>query len=425
MSDRVLREDAEYVSQLVRKICMEVGPGCPGSVQENDRGMAFKHELECIVRSVEVEEFRCAPRAYLRWFRVGCGLGIGCIICLYLSLAYHPALLASIAFAISWFVVLILIFEFLLTAEFIDFAFKKTRSINVVGRLLPEGDVEPQRVIIFSGHHDSALQSTWLRYIKYGYYLGEGVLIITVLLLTASASVHFIGILASGVPPAWNVALFQFLSFSFFPASVVFGVFFTGSGKNGGNVPGATDNLSGCAIAVAIGRILKRHPDLLPGDTEVRIITFGSEEAGMRGSRRYVARHLGELKAKDAICFNIDTISDSYITIFTSDSNGLCKHSPEIVQKMTQAAHAAGVPHRAAPFPFGGGGTDAFPFSKSGIKAASINAMKVPAQMVAFYHQEWDTFDKLNLDGVLNVLKIAVEFIKALARESEVSKKHV
>ncbi len=46
MSDLVLMEDAEYVLRLVKKICTEVGPGCPGSLQERTRGMAFKHELD-------------------------------------------------------------------------------------------------------------------------------------------------------------------------------------------------------------------------------------------------------------------------------------------------------------------------------------------------------------------------------------------
>ncbi len=415
MSDLVSKDDTEYVSRLVKRISTEVGPGCPGSAQERNRGMAFKHELDEVTDKVEVEEFTCAPRAYVRWFGVGCGLGLACIICLYLSLFYYPALLAGFAFVIAVFVILILTFEFLLTTEFIDLVFKKAQSINVVGRILPTGDSKPKNLLIFSGHHDSALQSTWLRYIKYGYYVVEGVLILTVLLLMISASVHFMGVLVSGVPPAWNVVFFQFLSFTFYPASFIFGIFFSESGKNGGKVPGATDNLSGCAIAVAIGRILKQHPNLLPGETEVRIITFGCEEAGMRGSRRYVTRHLGELKARNAICFNIDTISDDCITIYTSDSNGFCKHSQEIVQKMTQTAIAAGVPHRTAPFPFGGGGTDAFPFSKAGIRAVSINAMKVPLQMVQFYHQKWDTHDKLNLEGVRNVLKIATEFLKSFS----------
>ncbi len=413
MSELVLKEDADYVLRLVKKICTEVGPGCPGSLQERTRGMAFKKELDEIASSVEVEEFVCSPRAYVRWFGVGCGLGLACLICLYLSLTYHPVLLSGIAFTVACLVILILIFEFLLTAEFIDSTFKKAQSINVVGNMLPARDAEPKRVLIFSGHHDSALQANWFRYLKFGYFIVEGVLILTVLFLTASASIHFISILAIGVPPAWNVVFFQVLTCTFFPASFIFGVFFYGSGKNGGKVPGATDNLSGCAIAVAIGRILKRHPNLLPGDMEVRIITFGCEEAGMRGSRRYVTRHLAELKTKDAICFNIDTVSDPFITIYTSDSNGFCKHSQEVVHRIAQAAISAEVQYRTAPFPFGGGGTDAFPFSKAGMKAATINAMKVPAQMVQFYHQEWDNYDKLNLDGVLNVLKIAVEFLRS------------
>ncbi len=130
MSDLVLTEDVDYVSHVVKKIVAEVGPGCSGSPQEHNRGMAFKRELDEVANSVEVEEFKCAPRVYIRWFGVACGLGLACVICLFLSLVYSPALLAGIAFAIASFIILILIFEFLMTYEFIDFAFKKTKSIT-------------------------------------------------------------------------------------------------------------------------------------------------------------------------------------------------------------------------------------------------------------------------------------------------------
>jgi len=55
--------------------------------------------------------------------------------------------------------------------------------------------------------------------------------------------------------------------------------------------PGAADNLSACALAVALCGFLLRNPSYIPVDTEIRFISFGSEEAGLRGSRRYVERH--------------------------------------------------------------------------------------------------------------------------------------
>ena len=56
--------------------------------------------------------------------------------------------------------------------------------------------------------------------------------------------------------------------------------------------PGAADNLSAYALAVALCGFLLRNSSYIPVDTEIRFISFGSEEAGLRGSRRYVERHL-------------------------------------------------------------------------------------------------------------------------------------
>jgi Zn-dependent M28 family amino/carboxypeptidase len=66
--------------------------------------------------------------------------------------------------------------------------------------------------------------------------------------------------------------------------------------KDGGTVPGAIDNLAASAAAVAMSRYLVRNSSNIPLNTEVRFVSFGSEEARLRGSRRYVEQHLHELK---------------------------------------------------------------------------------------------------------------------------------
>jgi Zn-dependent M28 family amino/carboxypeptidase len=109
-------------------------------------------------------------------------------------------------------------------------------------------------------------------------------------------------------------------------------MFFNMGRKNGGTVPGAADNLSASAIAVAMCRFLVKNPAYIPADTEIRLISFGSEEAGVRGSRRYVERHLDELWRLDARLLNFETVAHPEIGILTSDSNGTVKNSPEMVK---------------------------------------------------------------------------------------------
>ncbi len=193
--------------------------------------------------------------------------------------------------------------------------------------------------------------------------------------------------------------------------AVVYALFCNRGRKNGGTVPGAADNLSASALVVAMCRFLVKNPAYIPDDTEIRFISFGSEEAGLRGSRRYVARHLNELKRLDARLLNFETVAHPEITILTSDVNNTVKNSPEMVESVVAAAERAGVPYKVKPASFGVG-CDSAPFSRAGLKALTLLPFKVPQQMVAFYHQQRDTPEILTMEPLLNVLKLTFEWIR-------------
>jgi hypothetical protein len=192
--------------------------------------------------------------------------------------------------------------------------------------------------------------------------------------------------------------------------SIIYVLFATRGKKNGGSVPGAMDNLSACALAVAMCRFLAKNPSYIPDDTEIRFITFGSEEVGLRGSRRYVERHLDELKRLDARVLNYEMVVHPEIAIFPSEVNGTVKNSPEMVKSVVAAAERAGVPYRVKPA-FLGIASDASPFSRAGLKATTLNPFKLPQQMVAYYHQKWDTPEVLTIEPLLNVLKLTFEWV--------------
>jgi aminopeptidase YwaD len=193
--------------------------------------------------------------------------------------------------------------------------------------------------------------------------------------------------------------------------SIIYILFSTRGKKNGGNVPGAVDNLAASALTVAMCRFLVNNPDCIPEDTEIRFISFGSEEAGLRGSRRYVERHLDELKRLEARLLNIEMVAYPEIGILTSDMNGTLKYSVEMVTSVVAAAERARIPYRVKPASIGVG-TDAASFSKAGIKALTLLPFKVPQQMVAFYHTDRDRPEVLSLEPLLNVLKLTLEWVR-------------
>jgi hypothetical protein len=424
MEKNELHPETDYMYNFIKKVCEEIGPGCPGSPEEKARGMFIKSEMEKICDTVEVEEFKLAPGGYLGWFKLGVVLSILGIIFFYLSLtAINPILFAAVSFLISIYIFLMLLFEFILGKEFVDIFYPKAKSINVIGNIVPKNsgnnDSTPKRLMIFGGHHDSALQFTWLQYLHFGYYIMEGVLIISVLVYIIGSTLWFFSLLMAD-PAIFAKSILILTSFTLLPVASVAGLFFLGSNKNGGQVPGACDNLSAIAVSLAVGKVMKEHPELIPPNTEIRLLSCGSEEAGSRGSGNYVKRHLSELKQKDTMVLMYETLyNPENLIIFSGDRNGTLHHNREFVELVESARRSVNVPGRIKNFTFGGGGTDAIPFSEKKIKATCIFGMAVPQDMVHFYHTVKDNPNALNKDILSNALKISLELVNKVKKNEK------
>lgn len=417
MPEIIADSDARYAYDIVKRICTEVGPGLPCSSQERERADIIKKELESHLGAENVvsEEFTVSPRAFLGWLPI---TAIFTFIAALLNLSIgrfseiSSWITAITALALSIISVLMCIFEYIFYFEFVDPFFKKKKSVNVVGTLRKPGTQNVKRLLILSGHHDSALEITWIRFLGYGFYIIIPTMFLGVIAMFVMSLIQLAGmitinddIVRSGTL-GWTMLIYPVVP------SVIFAMFFTRGGKNGGTVPGAADNLSASALSVAMCGFLARNSSYIPEDVEIRFVSFGSEEAGLRGSRRYVARHLEELKRLDARLLNFETVAHSEIAILTSDVNGTVKNSPEMVKSVIRAAAYAGVPYKVKPFPIGGGGSDAGSFSQAGLKAATLLPFKIPQQIVAFYHQKWDDPAILTIEPLLNVLKLTFEWVR-------------
>jgi hypothetical protein len=412
----ISNDDACYAHDLVKTICAKVGPGLPGTSQERERAAVIEKELASHLgaTNVTVEEFTFAPAAFLRASPI--------IALLMLSAALLNTSMDRFTGVSSWvaaMVVLLLsiispllfIFEFLFGFELTDPLFKKKQSINVVGTLRRPGTKNVRRLLILSGHHDSAPENTWLRFLGYGFYFLAATWFLGSITMLVMSVIQLVGLIAG------NAGIIRFgtlgwalLVYPIVP-SILFVLFLTRGWKNGGNVPGAADNLSGSALAVAMCRFLARNPTYIPADVEIRFVSFGSEEAGCRGSRRYVACHLDELKRLDVRLLNYETIAHPEPIVLTSETNGTVKNSPEMVQGVIAAAERAGVPYKAQSATLGTG-SDAGPFSRAGLKATTLVGFRMQ-QQVAFYHQKWDTPEVLTLEPLLNVLKLTLEWVRS------------
>jgi hypothetical protein len=409
--------DAQYAFAIVKAICTEVGPGLPGSPQERERAAMLAKELESHLgaQNVAIEEFTLAPGAFLGSLPVGALLLLVAAL-LNISVARFTGIpswsTALAALALSILSVLLVILEYVRYGEIIDPLFKKKRSVNVIGTLRQPGTQDAKRLLILSGHHDSAWENTWMRFLGYGLFVTVPTVLIGVIVMLVMSIIQLAGAIAgsAGLVRVGTLG-WVLLIYPIVPA-IVFAFFFNMGRRDGGTVPGAVDNLSGCAIAVAMCRFLVDNPSCIPAGTEIRFVTFGSEEAGLRGSRRYVERHLDELKRLDARLLNVEMVAHREIAILTTDLNGV-RNAPEMVRSVARAADRAGVPFTLKPYPRGGGASDAAPFSQAGLKATTLLPFRMPQQIVAFLHQRWDTPDVLTVEPLLNVLKLATEWVRA------------
>ena len=417
MPEVITNSDAQYAFDIVDTICTEVGPGLPGSSQERERAAMLRKELVSHLGAgnVAVEEFTLAPAAALPSVTVNAVLLlIAALLNLSIGrLAGISTWLTSIAAVTFSIIPLVLfVFQFVLGVALLDPFLKKKQSLNLIGTLRKPGTGSVKRLLILSGHHDSAWEFTWLRLLRYGFFICTATLFIGYIAMPAMSIVQLAGVISGNAGAVRLGTLgWAVLAYPIAP-SIIIGLFFTSGGKNGGNVPGAVDNLSASALAVAMCRFLVRNPAFIPDDTEIRFISFGSEEAGLRGSRNYVRRHLDELRRLDVRMLNIEMVAHPEMAILTSDSNGTVKLSPEMVSGAVAAAERAGVPFTVKAGSIGTI-TDAVPFSQSGLKATTLNPFKFPQQWVAFYHQRSDGPEMLTLEPLLNVLKLTLEWVRS------------
>jgi hypothetical protein len=408
--------------EIIQSIIDECGPRMPCSPQEAQGAEIIKKELELVCDDVDLEPFSCNPNAFLGFIKVDVVLVLLSFISFFLIplnlFNYWGYVMSFLSFSFNLISFLILWNEFFNYREFIDPLFKSRNSQNVIGKIYPKEEVK--KILIFSGHHDSALQFNLLTYLKIGYpvviFLGLGIMFLWLL-------VSIVIILLVLINLFFYELFFLFVLILFLIGTPAFiGLFlFVPFGEKANKVPGAVDNLSAVAIVLALGKILKKNKELVPNNTEIRLISFGCEEAGLRGAFRYVAKHFDELKRFEAECVNMDAIhSKDNITIIDFEPSTRTKHSEIVVEKIINAAKSSQIKIKASAM--GGsstfekivgqitGGTDATAFSKAGIKAANISAMDLN-KMLKFYHQPTDTLDKIEKESLERVLQICLAYI--------------
>jgi len=420
MNIEISKEDSEYMYNLVQKIVNEVGPRMSCSQQELEGAKVIKEELERECDDVLMEKFTCHPRAFLGWIKlisIVTPISIICYLFSQVIFAFFWVLIFSaISFILVFLAVLIMWEEFFNYNEFIDFLYHKKSSQNVIG--IFKSKFERKKIIIFSSHIDSALEFKLLKWLG---WKAIPLLLGAILILLIWLILSFLNFLFMALGLIDFKSIFLLTTIILFIISIpcfITVFFFVPLGDKGNVVPGAVDNLSSCSVIVGLSRYLKNHRDIIPDNTEIRLISFGCEESGLRGSYRYAATHLVELKKFDAMVVNMDGLEtpDGFLVI-EYEPTTRTKHSEEVVQKLLAAAKSLNI--NAKRFGAGklektvgrlSGGSDAAAFSKSKIKAGLINSADWKNRS-SYYHQSGDTPDKIRKGTLENALRLCIAFL--------------
>lgn len=175
------------------------------------------------------------------------------------------------------------------------------------------------------------------------------------------------------------------------------------------NGPGANDDASGVSAVLELARIFANTPT----DTEIRFITFGSEERGLVGSSYYASNLPKEEASRIQAHFQMDMIG-ARDAGEDNPAGGLIMYTIDGQKNLvTDLSAAAGSRIRNEIIPYGQlGRSDHQPFHELGIPAALF----IHSPVEPSYHQPTDTLDKIDKNKLQQVAEIVGASVYQIAR---------
>ena len=349
---------ADHMYELVDRAVTDIGPRESCSEEEKRLGRLYAREIEPVCDRIEVEEFTCSPKAFLGFFPFLVLLYLAGVVLYYI---YPPVsvILAAIGIGVFY-------YEVVSYRELIDPLFPKRKGENVAGFVRPAGEVK-KRVIV-SAHLDSAYEFKVWYWLKGFSVPAMALAFLAPVLLLGAALARTIAD-SSGTP---ENAVYTALGIALIALSPIVAVFFFFHTDD--VVPGAMDDMAGIAVLAGLGEYLhdaKGGDGFYPENTEIVLLALSSEEAGLRGAKRYAARHKKEYADVPTYAVFLDGIYDEqFLTVFKREVWCSAKLDPYLVELAQEAAAANGHDIRTGVLAVGA--TDASAFARAGIPSVSI-----------------------------------------------------
>lgn len=170
--------------------------------------------------------------------------------------------------------------------------------------------------------------------------------------------------------------------------------------------PGADDNASGTAGLIALAHLLASRPEKLK--RRIVFVAFTAEESGLIGSSHYVQNPPFPLE-KTVAMINLDMIgrmTDEKLSVLGYSSGNVFG---DLLDRINEKHKL-----KLTKSPRSPGGSDHLPFFRQGIPV-----MFFTTGMHADYHRTSDTFDKLNIAGMRQIVNFVADLLVELANAPE------
>ncbi len=371
---------------FIQDIISQFGGRYFGSLEEKK---AQEYTAEVFAKycdKTRIEPFESALESHFQSLKIFCVLYAISLILYTISI---PA--AAIVATIN---TILFMGHFVTYRHWLDFLFKQRTSWNTIG------DIEPLETatstIIVAGHMDSVKEFKWWYKLKH----------------TGAVLSVIAGLLFPLVSIFLTVAAF---TGSTFATDIIFGLFVLATPvlivyydmHSEKVVDGALDNLTGVAVALEMAKYFSVNK---LKNTRLRVISFGAEEAGLRGSWAYAKAHKQELLTEHALLVNLDTIKEkAHLTVVESELNTLVFYDKENVGLIENSFKATGTDYKKLPISVGA--TDASAFHILGLPAIAVIGMQ-SEKLDPTYHTRLDNLTNLDPTGLDAMRDVLIHFIK-------------
>ncbi|MFA6448247.1 MAG: M28 family peptidase [bacterium] len=389
----------DYMYNFIKRVVDTVGPRESGSESEKKCARLLAEEWTPVCDRIDLEPLTCSPTAYLGFFPL--------LNLLYVLSAAAYWIYPPVSFAIAMAAFIIMFLEFVRYKELLDPLYPKKDTLNVVGTIKPRGEVK--RRLVVSGHIDSAYEFNLWLFLKNG---ATPLMIAAILALLFLVGITFAKTLAmfGGNADAGIYLKLGIAMVALYPIIAPFTFFHTYTA-----VPGAMDDMAGVSVAAGLGKYLadaKKDGSFFPENTEVLLVGMACEEAGLRGAKRYAAKHLKELKAIPTQIINFDSIYDhDFFTVIGFEVCTTAKHNPKLVNKLLEIARSNGLKAKKGTIPIGA--TDASAFTQLGLSSTTILCQD-NTRLVPNYHTRHDTIEHIRPEALEVCLQVAIDALKKI-----------